>query len=205
MATFVAVSYGLVTRETSTNGEIPSLSIADDPWINVSALNPHPVVGDHHNGSAFVLDHTTLSAAQGQKIAELRDTCAHHIKRLGFVRIFQMTEADPEPVPYVFPCDSNDQTNLLALLGAALANEATYPTWVGSIWCGIGADGDARVPDATSWELRDLTIPQIKTIASGVQTHVNDAQYELKDKTEAVLAATTVGAVNAVTWVRPNS
>lgn len=203
MANFVTVAYGLVTRETSTSGDLPVVTVSDDPWIDVSALNPRPVVGDHYDGVDFTLDHDSVTVAQGNKIAELRDFCADHIKNLGFLFSTTLGE-DVDPVPYVFPSQLKDQSNIHVLAAAGMALESTYPTWTGSLWCGIGTT-DNRVADATNWDMRELTIPRIKDLASALWSHIHDAQEELMMECLACCAATTVAAIDAITWQRPNS
>jgi len=204
MANFVTVAYGLVTRESSTSGEKPALSTSEDPWIDVSALNPRPVIGDHYDGVDFTLDHTSLTAAQGAKVAALRDLCAYHIKYLGFNVHF--TEDAPNIICYIYPSEAKDQSNVHAINAAASGHLLDDdPPWTGSLWCGITPDGTGRMVDGTQWDKRDHTVSKIQQVCHVMFHHIEDAQDELKAETDAVLAATTVNDVNAVTWVPPAS
>jgi len=193
MANFVTVSNGLVTREASTSSGLPPLTMSGDPWLDVSALNPRPVVGDHtaNEGATFTLNHTTLSAAQAAKIAELRDAAANHIKNLGFL------SGSPARV---FPSQPKDQENIFAAFTAAsIDNE---PTNVYSLWSGEPGSTN-RVQQATDWAMYEYDLEALKLIAHACRAHVNDAQEELNVECQAVLAATTVAAVNAVVWSSP--
>lgn len=212
MANFVTVSYGIVTRLTSTSGELPAPTTADDPWIDVSALNPHPVVGDHYDGAAFALDKTAVSTAQGAKIAELRDRCAEHIKLRGFPCWFASeagTDTLPDPVvpiSYVFPSKGVDQSNVHVAAAVAQASKAANPDNTFALWSGIGdASGTTREAGATDWQIREFTITQVELIAAVLGAHIADAQYVLRDRTADALAATTVADVEAVAWTAPNS
>ena len=208
MANFVTTAYGVVTRLASTNGELPALSVSDDPWLDVSSMNPHPVVGDHYDGSSFTLDKTALSAAQGAKIAELRDLCADHIKNLGYlVSLPHPAGSDDEgdATDYIFPSKGSDQATMHANTLAMLMNPNRVPPMTVSLWCGIAPTNQARVPDAVDWEIRDFTWTQMLQASDCLAHHLQDASYELRDETNAALAATTVQEVEAVTWNRPNS
>jgi len=201
MANFVTVSYGLVTRETSTSGEQPVVTMSDDPWINVSALNPRPVIGDHYDGADFTLDHTALKAAQGAKIAELRDDCAYDIKERGF-------SVPIDNVSYVYASAPKDQSNIHAAAAAAMAVELMNPTFLFSLWSGIGS----HVADAMSWDIRDHTIANLKQIAVNLNNHIVMRREQLKglivgdaeQSMVGVLNMTTVAAVEAVVWTNPN-
>jgi len=203
---FVSSVYGVVTRETNTLGEWPASPICDDPWIDISdySVANQPTVGDHYDGSTFTLDHGALSVAQGEKLATLRDACADHIKNknvsttmlpLGMENISENYEVR------TYPTKHNDQFDILAAFAAAIFAEDhgnlnnTY-----SVWCAVGDRANC-----TDWDIRDHTIPQLKQIAQQLHQHVNDAQYELKEEVTAVLAATTVSAIEAIVWIPPNS
>jgi len=202
MANFVTVAYGLVTRESSTNGEKPALTVSDDPWLDVSGMNPRPVPGDHFDGTDYTLDHTALTVAQAAKIASLRDACGNHIKYLGFPMWFM---EDNPTVYYVYASETKDQSNLHIVLDAADIHENDVPQWFGRLWCAYGQDANSRVADGTDWDRRDHTVSQIRQVSSRMQHHIEDAQDELQIKTNDALAATTVNDVNAVVWQQPNS
>lgn len=203
MANFVTVSYGLVTRESSTNGEKPALTVSDDPWLEVSGMNPRPVIGDHYDGTDFTLDHTALTSAQGAKLASLRDLCAAHIKYLGFTGWF--TEDTPA-VYWVYATEAKDQSNIHAAAAAARLHDGeTIEQWSARLWCAEAQDSTARVVDGTNWDRRDHSASQISQIALRLHKHVEDAQDELQVDSVAVLAATTINDVNAVTWQAPGS
>jgi len=201
MANFVTVSYGLVTRETSTSGDLPVSTVSDDPWIDVSGMNPRPVIGDHYDGTDFTLDHTALSVAQGTKVGVLRDACAHHIKHLGYCVWFD----DDPPIYYVFPSESKDQSNVHAASIAAQVHVNDTPPWTASLWCGIGTATNSRIADASQWTMRDLTVTQIGMVAHVMHAHIADAQEVLMTECDVCCAATTVAAVNAIVWEPPNS
>jgi hypothetical protein len=198
MSSFVAVSNGLVIRESSTNGELPALTVSEDPWINTSGLNPHPVVGDHYNGANFTLNHNNLSIAQAQKIAELRDACADRIKNFGYSTGMRMEEGQ-DPISFCFGSKPHDQSNLYAVFAAASAS--TEPTDVFGIVCGIGN----FLMDAVDWQWRDFTVPQVKQIVRVLHGHITASREVLSDQTSQVLAATTVQEVNAIVWSPPSN
>jgi hypothetical protein len=203
MALFVTVANGLVVRNISTNGELPALTVSEDPWVDVSGMNPHPVVGDHYDGASFVLDKTVLSTARANKIAELRELCAEHIRLLG--TCIGMTPAgqdEGDQVYYVFPTKPTDQTNAQVALQSVASSQQVSSA---GLWCGIGADGAAREPTATDWEIREFTLMQLKLVNTVLFNHISDAQYTLRDCINQVFAASTVQDVQAVIWVRPNA
>jgi hypothetical protein len=205
MANWYTLSYGLVTRDavTAAQSEPPTPTVADDPWVYAGALVPRPTVGDHFVDGEYHNDETALSVAQGNKIASLRDACGNHIKFLGFVCSCRFP-ADSETHPYVFPTEAKDQANILQAMVNSLAN-LDNEEYAAELWCGIGVSPGYRVPTATDWQIRILAHANIKEVASTLRAHVHDAQEELQIKTDAVLAATTVSAVNAIAWDAPNS
>lgn len=199
---------GIVTRTTTTasQADFPPPNLAEDPWFYAGVLPlPAPSVGDHFIDGEYENDDTALSTAQGNKIAALRDACANHIKNLGFA--VNGLLPPPATTVYVFPSAPSDQQNIMTrAAGATAARVAgTSPEPTFPLWSGIGANDTARVDDATQWDIRDWSIDQMRVILDVMQHHVEDAQYELQAKTADTLAATTVSAVNAVTWVPPNS
>jgi hypothetical protein len=202
MAQFVTTSDGLVTRETSTSGELPVPTVSGDPWLDVSVMNPRPVVGDHASGGTYTLDHTTLSTAQGARIGVLRDACAVHIKTHGYWILTVLVTAPPETQPsyFFFPSRPEDQINVLWALAAIENQEAQQNNdTTFSLWSAIGQTASA----ATDWDIRPFLGAQIRSIAGHMQTHINDAQYAVKAHIVDVLAATTVNAVNAISFVAP--
>lgn len=196
MAQFVTVSYCLVTRSVSTNGAPPAANIAEDPWIEVSDLNPKPVVGDHYNETTntFTLNHTALSAAQGAQLATLRDTCANYIKNGFFIG---QTLPNDVAGPYWYPCKDRDQANVhLAAHAASVQEQAGNTTFLTGIWCAKGEALNAL----TAWAIRDHSIENTKSAVSAMHQFVANAQFVMKDATDAVLAAMTVNDVNAVVF-----
>jgi hypothetical protein len=205
MANWYTLSYGLVTRDavTAAQSEPPTATVADDPWIYAGALVPRPTVGDHFVDGDYINDETSLSVAQGNKIAVLRDYCGYHIKYLGFV-CSCLLPGDSETHPYVFPTELKDQINIIQAMVNSLAN-ITNPEYHAELWCSLGVAPDWRVPTAINWQIRELSHINVKEIASTLRGHVHDAQEELQIKTDATLAATTVAAVEAIVWEPPNS
>lgn len=203
MANFVTVGYGLVTRRLNTiSNAVPAVTESDDPWIDVTALFNIPNVGDHtpDEGETFVTDKTALSTAQGHKIAELRDKGAYHIKKRGFLT--GLTDPGPPIVnfEYVYASKPIDQSNIEQTFGAAIAS--TNPDATFSIFC---ADSGQWVQDADGWAFREHTIGQVKDVANNLYQHIQQAREALVDYVGQVLAATTVDAVNAITWVNPSA
>lgn len=194
---FVTVSNGLVTRRDNTAGQYPVLTISDDPWIAVSDLIVAPSVGDHtlDGGETFVLDKTALSTAQGDKLAELRNACANHIKNFGVAVGF-----GPPTGSVIFASKPIDQHNMHSAFEAASGE--TDPSYVSTMMCGLApASGLHNAFTATDWGWRDFTKAQILQIASNLHVHIQEAREQLQDLTGQVMAATTVSGVESVEWV----
>jgi len=169
--------------------------MADDPWIDVSDLNPRPVLGDHttDEGITFAMNHTALSAAQGAKLGELRDKCADVIKNNGVAVGMHAGGA------FVFPTKTNDQMNINAAFQAAI--KETDPEFQSTLMCGVApTTGYQNVSTATDWQWRDFDKEDTFQIAANLQTHVQRCREELWARTADVLAATTVTAIAAVVW-----
>lgn len=200
MATFITHSYGFITRRSFTNGDLPSLTVSEDPWIDVTSLLSNPVVGDHYVDGEVVTDHTSLTAAKGNKLAELRDAAASHIKLRGVGVPYSATDIR------MYGTTTHDQANVHSSFSAALALEATDPDHLFSVWCGdVTGQDNPSVDTAVDWAIRDHSIADVKHLARNLSVHIVGAQEELQSETAAVLAATTVAAVNAITWQQPGA
>jgi len=199
MANWVTSSYGLVTREASTTSEeiLPSLTVSADPWINVTALNPRPVIGDHYDGTNFTLDATALTEAQATKLATFRDLCAQHILN-GFYRGNQLPD-DTQAYAYWYPGDKNSQGNICDAGASAMMLMPNYPNEHLPLWCGRGE----TVAAVTDWLIREHTLDQIMFVANAQREHIAAAQWEMRDRVTEILACATVGAVDAITWQTP--
>ena len=195
MAKFVTVGYGLVTREATSVEAAPQLTVSEDPWINVSSLVLKPNVGDAtaDEGVTFTLNRTSLSTAKAEKLAELRDACADHIKNFG---VYVGLGAAGN---FVFGTKPNDQMNIVAAFNSATAS--TDPNDVQTMRCGIApTSGTASVHNATDWDWRDFGKDDVYQIAANLQYHVQEAREMLATLTAEVLAATTISAVNAIVF-----
>jgi hypothetical protein len=198
MAIFVTVSNGLVTRlmQMYSSGS-PAETIAADPWIDVSNLNPHPVIGDHYDGANFTLDHDALSVAQGVRLAYLRDETATYMMA-GFVstpcvpdKLPPITGYDPGTY-FVYGSKKTDQLNVHAAAAGTRASEAALC----GLWCAETPTGN--VADATNWDVRDHNQMQAEQVCMEMMGHVSNGTWMLRDASARVIAATTVAEACAV-------
>jgi hypothetical protein len=194
MATYVTVSNGLVTNIAQTNGDPPPVPSSLDAWIDVSALNPHPVVGDQANDDGtFTLNHTPLTVAKGGKIGELRDAAGLHINA-GFP-CGQQFDGDSGFVGYWYPAAIKDQLNIgRAYSNAVYSGVAENATF--ALWCARGASA----AEAAGWDMRFHTLAQAIAAGTNLRAHVEDAQFALKDLVASVLEAQTTGSADAIVW-----
>lgn len=195
---FVTVSYGVVTRQTQvSSGDLPMVTVSNDPWIDVTSLNPHPVVGDHYDEltGKFTLDHTDLSAAQGVKLAALREATARYITG-GFVQGQENLGDFPDGRSYWYATEIKDQINIHAAVNALTYNILVAPNAVAGMWCAVGETKDAL----TDWDIRDHNLDQVNRVCSMLQSNIANGQYVLRDASRAVLAAATIADVEAVVF-----
>jgi len=195
MAKFVTVGYGLVTREATSVEAAPQLTVSEDPWINVSSLVLKPNVGDAtaDEGVTFTLNRTSLSTAKAEKLAELRDACADHIKNFGVTVGLGTTGT------FVFGTKPNDQMNIMAAFQSVTISDD--PANVQTMMSGVApTSGTPSVYNATDWEWRDFVPDDVKQIADNLKNHVQEAREALLALVADVLAATTESAVNAIVF-----
>jgi len=195
MAKFVTVGYGLVTREATSVEAAPQLTVSEDPWINVTSLTLKPNVGDAtaDEGLTFTLNRTALSTAKAEKLAELRDACADHIKNFG-VTVGLGATGD-----FVFGTKPNDQANIVGAFNSVTINDD--PSNVQTMMCGVAPTGvTPSVYNATDWQWRDFVPVDVQQIADNLKNHVQEAREVLLALVADVMAATTVGAVNAIVF-----
>ena len=207
MANFVTVAFGntgpqtqmigIVTRLESTSGELPALTVSGDPWINVTGLNPHPVVGDHYDGAAFTLNHADgavaeLYPAQGAKIAGLRNTATVFL-RTGFWFNLQLP-GDSAPHDYWYPCESTDQSNV-HLAGVAALAEADPDTHY-MIWNALGNDKDSL----TEWFMREHSIANVLEVSRMMQLFVSNALKALSGDTIDTLQTQSLESVDEIVF-----
>jgi hypothetical protein len=91
---------------------------------------------------------------------------------------------------YSYPCDELSQQNLIASVTASLI-PGLPSNWTTPFWC---ADINGV------WAFREHTAAQIQQVGQDGKQHIVDNQRKLAALQPQVDAATTVAAVNAITW-----
>lgn len=131
---------------------------------------------------AFVNPASTLAGAKAAKIAELSDACKAQIVA-GFT-------SSALGAAYSYPAKDTDQQNLASsVIDSLLSNGAAG--WVTPFWCS-DVSGD--------WEFRMHTAAQIQKVGQDAKAAVLTAMAKNQALVGQVAAASTVAAVNAITW-----
>jgi hypothetical protein len=118
----------------------------------------------------------TVAQAQTDQIATLRTACANAIAG-GF-------SSSALGSAYSYPSDPISQSNMNTIAGSPSG---------GSLWCGEGG----------VWTLKAHTQSQAQAVLAAFVTWLNACQSQLATLTAEVNAATTVAAVQAITWTAP--
>jgi predicted NAD/FAD-dependent oxidoreductase len=124
-----------------------------------------------------------LAAAQTAKVAELSAACKAEIYA-GFT-------SDALGSAYSYPAKDTDQQNLSGSVLASLLPSAAGSNWATPFWC---ADASG------AWDFRAHTASQIQQVGQDGKAAILAAMARNQSLAAKVLAATTVGAVSAITW-----
>ena len=123
-----------------------------------------------------------LAAAQEAKLAALSQACAAQIVG-GYT-------SSALGSPYTYPSTPTDQSNMtVSVLASLLPN--LPGNWATPFWC---ADSTG------AWAMRQHPAAQIQQAGSDGKSAVTAAQIKNASLGAEVMAATTIAAVNAITW-----
>ena len=128
------------------------------------------------NGALTQTDPNAFQKAQTSQIALLRTACQSAITG-GFT-------SSALGSAYNYPSDPTSQSNLNTVAGSPSG---------GSLWCESGG----------VWAMKAHTQSQAQAVLTSFVAWLNSCQSQLATLTAEVNAATTVSAVQAITWTAP--
>ena len=139
-----------------------------------------PFIAEWHSAqpepTAAQLDGAALAVAQSAQIAALRTACANAITG-GF-------SSSALGSAYSYPSDPISQANMNTIAGSPSG---------GSLWCESGG----------VWSLKPHTQAQAQAVLASFVSWLNACQSQLVTLTGEVQGATTVSAVQLITWTNP--
>lgn len=179
--TYARISGGLVVELLTTDADIASLFNPALTWV---PANPAGVaVGWSYAAGAFSPPAPeTLGQAQAAQIALLSAACRAEIVA-GFTSSALGTA-------HFYPSKFTDQQNLTASIVASLM-PGVAPGWVTPFWC---ADSTG------AWAYTSHTATQIQQVGQDGKAAILAALVKNGTLADQVNAATTIAAVQAVTW-----
>jgi hypothetical protein len=159
------------------------INITDEEWLSCISNQGSKFV---ENGALADVPPPSpgelLAASRTAKIAELSTACK--------AAIYAGFTSDALATGYVYPAKDTDQQNLASsVIDSLLSNGAAG--WVTPFWC---AD------TAGAWAWRMHTAAQIQKVGQDAKAAVLAAMSKNQSLAGSVAAATSVDAVNAITW-----
>lgn len=161
--------------------------VADSIWTNTAARTTGAYSVDKSQSPPVIVltpppsAAQQLAAAQALQIAKLRMACDAWITG-GYV-------SSALGAPHTYPSTRDDQINML---GSVADAQLSHPAdWTTPFWC-VDANG--------VWAMAEHTAEQIQQAGSDGKAFIVVAQQKLVGLVPQVLAATTVAAVQAISW-----
>lgn len=137
------------------------------------------------NLASLITPDMQLASARADRVSLLNLCCA--------TAIYKGFQSDCLGAVHTYPATDTDQRNLIALVSASLLPNLPS-TWAVPFWCA----------DATgAWAMRQHTAAQIQKAGSDGQAAITALRLQNAKLAGEVMAATTVAAVQAITWVAP--
>lgn len=174
--------------DPAINVSIPAdaVQITDDAYQALfAAQSTGKVITADASGNPIAVDPVTLltlTQAKERKVSELSAACKAQIAG-GFT-------SSALGAAYTYPSTMTDQQNLSTSVLASLM-PGLSSTWTTPYWC-----SDA----AGVWYFRAHTAAQIQQVGQDGKLDVLSAMAKNKQLAEQVNAATTIDAVNAISW-----
>ncbi len=153
---------------------VTAIPITDEQWQGALSCAYPPVTVV--NGALVIPTGPTLAQAQALQMGILRTACQSAITG-GF-------SSSALGSAYTYGSGVTDQTNLNTVAGSPSG---------GSLWCETGG----------VWTMKVHTQAQSQAVLSDFVAWLNACQSQLATLTAEVNAATTVAAVQAITWTAP--
>lgn len=124
----------------------------------------------------------TLTRAQAAQMVLLRAACA--------AQITGGASSSALGSPHTYPTTANDQANMIASVTASLL-PGLGGAWSTPFWC---------EDQSGNWAMQEHSAAQIQQAGSDIKAAIVAAQTKLRTLTAEIQAASTIAAVQAITW-----